>query len=246
MSSGFTIAFEVSTGVTSFHWSGPGAVKVSTQYGSIAEAIHAFSRLKTECELIVESLHSYLQAELSSPSFKTEIPPPPPPGHSIQALPGPSLPPSSHFSPNQGPGFPGLKKDAATDPRLIAQTRPIQAPGGPTNTGKMPPGAALKLAQDMVAAYAHAQGRIGTSPPEEGGELPIVLPQAIPTAMKAEQKVPTHEDAVKEAQAFVNKMRAGMGLPPLNPDGTEEIPILPPPPPPESAAEVADQFSKSS
>jgi hypothetical protein len=220
-----TIAFEVTSGVISFHWTGPGCVKIHTQYRTREDAIEAFQNLQREVNVILDTLFQ----DFSSPGFKTE---PPPASASVS--------------------YPPDLASVMADPRLVARQRPTPPANGETNYAKLPPRAALsaaqKLAEDMVAAYSKAQGRLGTSPPEGGDFEPIVLPQAKTVAMQTERKVPTHEEALAEARMFIEKQRAAMGLTPSPPNEiiAEIPPILPPPPPPETAEDIASEISKSS
>jgi hypothetical protein len=235
-----TVKFIIPAGVVSFHWSGPGAIKVHTQFRSKNEAIEVFARLREEMDLILDTLSMNLDAidtfgESSSTRHDTERPYSPP-----------------------GSGFAGLLEDVQKDPRLVARQRPTSG-SGELNYSKLPPRAALsaaqKLAEDQVAAYARAQGRGGTHPPENGIIEDIQLPQAKRVEMKADVKPPTHEEALAEARKFIDEQRKAMGLAPMKTDevkpatsteGPSVEQMLPPPPPADSDAAIAEDLSKSS
>jgi hypothetical protein len=217
-----TIAIDIGPGVASFYWNGAGTVRVHLQFVNRREAIEAFDRLRFEVETVLYALSAELDPrdDVQSTRFQTERPAAPP-----------------------GSGLPGLVASVMNDPRLVARQRPVN-PSEEMNYSKLPPRAALsvaqKIAEEQVAAYARAQGR--TTPGEF--EEPIVLPQAKPVPMKAEIKAPTHEEALKEAAEFVERQKAAMAGKPWPP--VEENQILPPPPPPESEEAIADAMAKSS
>jgi hypothetical protein len=249
------IRFIIPYGVISFHWDGPGALKVHTQFKNKNEAIEVFARLREEMDLILDTLSMNLDPAGMLDRFDTV--PSAPPSYSPGSSPPPF--PSTHFASSRVP----LTQEQALaavqqDPRLVARQRPTSG-SGELNYSKLPPRAALsaaqKLAEDQVAAYARAQGR-GSDPaaPQE----PIELPQAKRVEMKAEVKPPTHEEALVEARRFIDAQRAAMGLAPMKAEDVKsfrgpdpyplepEAQILPPPPPPESKVAVEEDLGKSS
>ncbi len=222
-----TVAFEVGPNVTSFYWSAPGSVKVHLQFANHAEAVEVFERLRYEVESILLTLTTdFDPRDAQNPRFQTERPAAPP-----------------------GSGLPGLLASVQNDPRLVARQRPVGGNEGDKNYSKLPPKAALsvaqKIAEEQVAAYERAQGRQSRGPVAEGEvDEAIILPQAKPVPMQAEIKPPTHEEALKQAAEFIERQKAAIAGKPWPPKVEEQI--LPPPPPPESEPAVSDALSKSS
>lgn len=217
-----TIAFEVSS-VTNFHWTGPGCVKIHTQFRTKGEAIEIFARLRDEMDHILDALSMNLEPVVDS--------------NDMTKWRAPSSPPSSLES-------------VTADPRLVARQRPTSG-SGELNYSKLPPRAALNaaqlLAEEQVKAYTRAQGRVTQAPSDlTADHAPIELPQAKRIEMKAELKPPTHEEALKEAAEFVERQKAAIAGKPWPPPSTPEEQMRPPPPPPASESSIAEDLSKSS
>jgi hypothetical protein len=214
------IRFEVPAGVVTFHWSGPGRIKVHTQFATKGEAIEVFARLREEMDLILDTLS--LNLDLVAPSA--------PPGNGTaglleSVLADPRL--VARQRPTSGSGELNYSK---LPPRAALN-------------------AAQLLAEEQVKAYAQAQGRASTraAHPENVDEgAPIEIPQAKRVEMKAELKPPTHEEALKEAAESVERQKAAIAGRPWPPPASHEEQMLPPPPPAASEEVIAEDLSKSS